>query len=318
MPRTKKIYFHKEAHIYFLTKKGFDGFSKGYKKNPEWYIKNKKRYKAILSITQILSIWEPFTGGDLKIAKAWLSKEATYQNTDQDWLDNKLDNLNEVEAYLNDSLKRSIQEGNEAHRLIQEYTVSGNDIPSNNIYFETFKKENIKNGATYNIDAILPYEVSSLGKTKVRGGDYYAGMWDLLIERDGKIILIDIKTGSPLIYSKKQKVQLQLNGYVNIIEQKYGIKVDEIQCWEVAYTIPFKDLKKRELYIQNKLKNDASNREKLKEVQDKIKGYELSHSQGKRNYYFKIHEFKISDDFEKVAKIVFKKLKLQEQMKETK
>ena len=55
---------------------------------------------------------------------------------------------------------------------------------------------------------------------------YVAGTLDLLIRVNGKVMLVDFKTGKK--YEKTQSIQLTY--YKNLIERLYNIKVDELAC----------------------------------------------------------------------------------------
>ena len=55
---------------------------------------------------------------------------------------------------------------------------------------------------------------------------YVAGTLDLLIKVDGKVLLVDFKTGKK--YEKSQSIQLTY--YKDLVEKLYDIKVDELAC----------------------------------------------------------------------------------------
>lgn len=324
-------FFHEEAHIYFKNEDDFKKFSESYSKNPDWALKNKSKWNPVMSITQILSDFYPFTGGDLKITKAWFEKEALYKKADQKWITDNLETLKMVEEYLSESVGRSQEEGTEGHENIQDFIEFyikekvTDKVKSNNIYWKAFikellNKENNLGAYVKDIKTILPSEIPIVGEVENAS---YAGKWDLLVElSDGTTALIDIKTGSPLEGEKKEKVFLQLNGYAELIKQSIGIEVDKMYCWEVSYVIPYKELKKQLSSLKSRLKKSKKQEtiekliDEMASVEYKMEVIEEDNKMGEREYYFKWHEFNKTDLFKEIVKSVFNKREIKRRIKE--
>lgn len=263
-------FFHEEAHIYFPDQESKDKFTKSFEKNREWAIKQRARWGAIPSITQFLGKIYPFTGGDLGIAKAWYRKEQNFLGADKERTEKVIKLIEEVEGVLDISVKRSQEEGNIGHELIQDF-IEYKKLPEegdsgwNNPYFKEFMNEINKVGVVSelvnSITHILPSEIPVIKNT---GKFTYAGKWDLLVQLDnGKTALIDIKTGSAVRGDKLKKVGLQLNAYRGLVQEVLDVEVDLMMCWELSYT------------------------------QDKETGV--------REYYFKSHDIEKSDTFFKLV-----------------
>ncbi len=314
---SNNVYFHKEAHVYFDLKENYERFSKSYIKNKEWALRNKKKWDPVPSVTQILSDWKSFTGGDLKITKSWFVKEATYNKEKDDWIDKTTKTLESVEEYLKRAVKKTQTEGTIAHTLVQDfilnYVNTGKGAFSTkeiNPYFQSFINELRTSGNTElrniikNIEIILPAEKAVIGKLDtniIQKGNLYAGQWDLLVKTKNKeVILIDIKTGSNVHYDKEESVGLQLNAYDNLIKQSLNINVDNLLCWELSYKIPFKELTKK---LTSEKKKSVIEPETIIHLEQELK--KLENNKGKREYFWKSHQYEKNNDFIEIAKLVY-------------
>ena len=323
---SKKAFFHEEAHLYFTKKEDMDKFSKTFEKNPTWAIRMKSKYNAVMSITQLLGKAFPFSGGDLKITKAWFKKEAIFRGMSQIWIDSKIEDLNFIEVFLKESVDRSISEGNIGHENIQNFieayvkTNKTDSIKSENHYWKAFVSELINKDKSLgkfvkNIETVLPSEIPIIGE--LRNGFSYAGKWDLLIRtKDGKNILIDIKTGSNLMNEKEQKVGLQLNAYRELIKQSLDEEIDEMYCWELSYEIPYtkakKALKSATARYTKAVKGETIDKILIEkeELEKEIKQMEDDKVTGKRTYFFKNHKFEMTDSFMSLAENIIEREKI--------
>lgn len=312
--KEQETFFHEEAHIYFNSKEDFDKFSSSFKKNPDWALRNKSRWNPVRSITQFLGEAFPFSGGDLKITKAWFEKEARYKGLDEGEIEKAVNNMTRIEEYLSESVKRSQEEGNVGHEDIQDFIEnlimngkkSAND--SVNPYWKAFAEALVDETTLLgeyvrNIEQVLPSEIPVIAQTP-NGLVTYAGKWDLLVKmKDGTYSLIDIKTGSNVVKDKKTKVGIQLNAYRNLIKETMGIEVDNLLCWELSYTIPYREVEKKLTAEKSKIKRESKkgnevNKTRLIELKNELEL--LKDEKGNRKYYFKRHDFTKSDSYQEI------------------
>ena len=320
-------YFHEGAHLYFNSLKDYNGFAASWEKNNTNALRRKSTWNPVPSITQILSDWDKFTAGDFTIAKFWFTKEALYKGAQRQWIKERVDTLTEVEDFLKQSVIRTQVEGNEGHELIQNFlktfVETGKASISSvedNVYFLAFVKE-LKSATSStlrdfvkNIKKVLPSEIPTIGLVSINEEYKFAGKWDLLVEmNNGEIVLVDIKTGSNLRDNKELKVGLQLNGYETLINQTHGIEVDKLVCWELSYTIPYKELTRKIKAEGKKINADTI---LLSEMNRELSKY--SSQKGHRDYYWKEHTFERSDAFKKIVLNYFGNTIIKKQLLEEK
>ena len=118
---------------------------------------------------------------------------------------------------------KAADEGNEKHDLIQNYLLGKEVVLTDDI------KPAIELLNSLNIESIIDIETPLVNietKSSCKA--------DLVVRtKEGKNIIIDIKTGSDTKYDKLYKVALQLGAYKRLIENFYSIKIDELYCLQV-------------------------------------------------------------------------------------
>lgn len=119
-------------------------------------------------------------------------------------------------GFKHQSYKKTIDEaariGTEAHDLINKF-ILGENFNSNNIPYLSFRKWWTDINSNSNIKII--------GTEQSISCQYFGGTYDLLIEVDGKIYLVDFKTSNHISY----KYFIQLSAYKYMLEQQ-GYTID--------------------------------------------------------------------------------------------
>lgn len=119
-------------------------------------------------------------------------------------------------GFKHQSYKKTVDEaariGSEAHELINRFLL-GDIFNSNNIPYLSFKK--------WWADILSNNDVKVIGTEQSITCKYFGGTYDLLLEINGKIYLVDFKTTNHVSY----KHFIQLSAYKYILEQQ-GYKID--------------------------------------------------------------------------------------------
>lgn len=119
-------------------------------------------------------------------------------------------------GFKHQSYKKTVDEaariGSEAHELINRFLL-GDIFNSNNIPYLSFKK--------WWTDIISNNNVKVIGTEQSITCKYFGGTYDLLLEINGKIYLVDFKTTNHVSY----KHFIQLSAYKYILEQQ-GYNID--------------------------------------------------------------------------------------------
>lgn len=252
-----KVLFHEETHTYLPTKNEYDKFIIGLEKYVEKKEKEKQkpdihfwassqgwRYGALTSTTKLLSKVFPFTGGNNTITKAWLNKILKKGIISPMEFDKMIFNLEQIESVLDRDMTNAQEDGTLAHEQIQEFIDKefkneSSDVSKLNKYANKFVIDYKTNDTGLQdifkgIRELLPCEVPVAYKDP-SGKLLYTGMWDGLFKNNnGEFVLIDIKTGSPVVSDKLLKVEHQLNAYNNLIKNNLGINVSKHYCVEIA------------------------------------------------------------------------------------
>lgn len=111
---------------------------------------------------------------------------------------------------LKDYRKKVASKGTSKHNEIENYLLNG-----------------VKFGESYKLDKILEgYKI--LGVEKELNNGFINGRYDLLLEKDGKKIVVDFKSSGKIYLNQK----LQLSTYKEILEADY-IGIINFKKWEL-------------------------------------------------------------------------------------
>lgn len=117
--------------------------------------------------------------------------------------------------------------GSESHDLINRFLL-GETFSSNNIPYLGFRK--------WWIDITSCNEVKVIGSEQTLTCEYFGGTYDLLVEIDGLLYLVDFKTSNHVNY----KYFLQLAAYIYMLEQQgyiiSGCIILQLNKQKIEYT----------------------------------------------------------------------------------
>lgn len=244
IPLKNKVFFCEITHSYFVEEGIFSDYTEAL--NHELInaddedekdkiinsYKNKRKHK-VKSVTTHLSSLFPFKY-EPTLIKGWLKKTIAFDKVSipSGDLEEKLQQVIDV---LDDASKLAQAEGSEFHNFLNLYLFSDSEEEKNdllgkvtenpfiNIMKEDFRLHGEISQLIESIDTLYTSEVPS-----VYYGDsekpQFAGQWDLLYKnKDGEVVLLDIKTGSKVYGDKKTKVKHQLDAYNLSIQENLGI-----------------------------------------------------------------------------------------------
>lgn len=239
---TQKIKKH-----YYTTANGNEVFGGNFLEDSDTSIKENK----LNGTTSIIGTIFPFGGMISPIAPLWISKIGRRETKNNDPLDifnetNKYDDairkINEVNLIVDEELNRVIENGNYSEIVTLHLLENNGDI--NNLDSTVAREEKLDKTIFYKTDKAIEFgklayeEIMKLGN-EVELVDYQTvacdkelwdvGYFDFVVKADGKLILIDMKTGSRVKDAKLTKVKFQLLGsYKKKFKGIFGQEPDRI------------------------------------------------------------------------------------------